>query len=107
MEKPQAYKVIMSRGQGISIDADEVAKVFDGIRRGQPILVRQGLINPSFFINIIEDTERLDNYFDDLHRNRHSYENGIATPPVFKKLKDIFADIKELADKKSINPPAV
>jgi len=47
----------------------------------------------------------LDAHFDDLKRNRHSYQNGLAKPPDFKKLKDIFEGIKELADKKSISPP--
>lgn len=52
------YKIIMSSGPFIPIDADEMRKVLDGATRKALVIVRQGLINPAHMISIVEDHER-------------------------------------------------
>lgn len=109
-EKPKAYVVKTSdRGVSFPIDADEVAKVLYGIANHQPVKVRSGIVNPSFYIGIVEDNERISNYMRELNdviEGNRQYENigiGQKKPlPEFTQLKDIFAgiDLKYLPDAK-------
>ena len=101
----KAYIVKTSVRADIKIDADEVPKILEGIRRGVPIVLRQGILNPSFFAAIVEDTERLENYHHDLSLARHEVENGTRKAPELKMLKDIFEGIKSLAEAKMALKP--
>lgn len=56
--KNKAYKIVMSRGDDIQIDADEINNVLKAITSGQPAIVRKGIFNPSFYVSVIEDEER-------------------------------------------------
>ena len=54
------YKVIMSSlKDGITIREDELSKVLKGINEGGVIIVREGVINPSFLVAIVEDKDRM------------------------------------------------
>lgn len=96
-----AYKIIMSRGNAIQIDADEMAKVVNAMQNGKPCKVRQGLFNPSFYVEIVEDTERLKEYREEVRRIEQSnhqdrtYGDGKHQReiPEFKPLKNIFAGV--------------
>ena len=99
-EKPKAYIVKMN-GLNVQIDQDEVGAVFEGILKGQPIKVRRGLINPSYYIGIVEDQERIKNYLEEVNqiisnnKNYDVYKIGWKQPiPEFQKLSDIFDGIK-------------
>lgn len=59
IKRTKAYVVEMSNGSKIKIDQEEVEKVLKGIESGSVIVVKQGIINPSFFINIIQDEDRI------------------------------------------------
>lgn len=63
--KNKAYKVVMSRGEDIPIDADEVDGLLEAISNGSVHAVRRGVINPSFFVSIKRDDDRMDKYYDD------------------------------------------
>lgn len=104
-EKPKAYVVKMSaKGMDIPIDADEVQKVVSGILSGQPIKVRRGIINPSFYVGITEDVERIGSYLRELNdviEGNRQYESlGIGRKkelPAFTPLVDIFAGLNLVA----------
>ena len=105
MEKPKAYVVKMSTRDNIQIDADEVALVLRGITQGQPIKVRRGIINPSFYTAIVEDVDRIKSYLDEINRiadsNLHyeNYQLGHKKElPEFQSLADIFEGVKLLSD---------
>ena len=54
------YKVIMNNFKdGIIIRDDELLKVLKGIENKSIIITREGIINPSFFIAIVADYERM------------------------------------------------
>lgn len=100
MNRPKAYIVRMSvKNLDVRIDEDEIAKVLQGIKTGNPIKVRQGIINPSFFAGITEDFERI-NYYEnelrDILQSNLQCENlGIGTKTKakeFTKLQDVFED---------------
>jgi hypothetical protein len=54
----RAFKAVMSRGDDIPLDPDEVAVVMAAIESGAPARVKKGIINPSFLISITEDKTR-------------------------------------------------
>lgn len=54
----RGFKAVMSRGDDIKLDPDEVQLVLQGSKRGLMVQVKQGLINPSFLVSIIEDKQR-------------------------------------------------
>jgi hypothetical protein len=105
MNKPKAFKIVLSNKSSIQIDEEELQKVIKGITSGQPVIVRQGIFNPSFFISITEDNERIKEYFDEINEvnkaneNYNKYEIGEKKEmPEFKKLDNIFGDIKLLKE---------
>ena len=109
MQKPKAYIVKMS-GLSVKIDQEEVNSVVEGIMSGRPIKVRQGIINPSYYIGIVEDNERIKTYLDEMNRviannkNYESYQIGDRQSlPEFKKLSDIFEGISLPAGRKQLN----
>lgn len=57
--RTKAYKVIMSQGDPIKIDEEEVDKVINGCAQGNLIVVNQGMINPSYLISVVADGERI------------------------------------------------
>lgn len=62
----KAYIVRLSGNIEIKIDQDELMKVVSGIHGKQSIVVRNGMINPSFYIGIVADEKRIENWLDDL-----------------------------------------
>lgn len=58
--RSKAYIVELSTGGKINIDEDEVHKVVQGMQTGSVIVVRQGIINPSFVGGITPDKDRVD-----------------------------------------------
>ena len=54
-----SFKAVMSRGDDIPLDAEDVKLVMQGVENGQPVRVKSGLINPSYLISIVEDKESL------------------------------------------------
>lgn len=55
----KAYKVDMSRGAPMKCDADELPNVILAIKTGAPCKIRSGVFNPSYYVSITEDTERI------------------------------------------------
>jgi hypothetical protein len=80
------YKIIMSRGDHIQIDADELPNVLKGIVEKNPVIVRRGIINPSFYVSIVKDEERWRNFKEN---TKYDKQLRIAGVP---QLKDMFKD---------------
>ena len=110
IEKPKAYIVKMSqKGMDIQIDSDEVQQVVSGIVSGQPIKVRKGIINPSFYVGIVEDVERISHYVKTLNEvianndNHEKFKIGEKKElPKFEKLNDIFSGLELTAGNKRL-----
>lgn len=81
-----AYKAVMSRGDDIPLDPSEVELVTRGVQAGQIVRVKQGLINPSYLISIVQDKERIDRFFEDTRHDTAKRSGGMLP------LRDIFAD---------------
>lgn len=97
----RAYKIIMSRGEPLLIDAEEMPKVIEAMQGGKPCKVKQGIFNPSFYVEIIEDTERVERHIAEVRRIEESnrqdreYHGGKAQRdiPTLKPLKNIFEGV--------------
>lgn len=95
----RAYKVNLSKGNGMPCDADELPNIVLAIKTGAPCKIRSGIFNPSYYVSITEDQERIDEI---RHTNSQIYEDNErvrkygGTMQKFKSLtpiKDIFKDI--------------
>lgn len=84
----KAYKVIMSRGEDIPIDPSEVQVVQIGASQGKLIRVRQGLINPSYLVSIVEDKERKQRWLEDTKYSQEKKRRLLG----MESLTDIFSD---------------
>lgn len=89
------YLVHLSNSKFIKIDADELESVVTGISKGSPVFVRQGIFNPSFFVCIVEDKERVRLLLDFNDRNKADILAGTKLPGRFVALPDVFAEISE------------
>lgn len=87
------YIVKLSDKSEVKIDADEVDKVVAGIQSGMPVRVKQGIFNPSFFVCLIRDDERLQAWREDQHA-WNSVHRGEVKP--LQPLADIFSNQKQL-----------
>lgn len=98
--KNKAYIITMSGGEAIKIDSDEIQNVLQGIKNKQPVMVRQGIFNPSFYVSIAEDKKRTMDFLEETkYGDEKSLTQRVAGVP---RLKDIFAEMRELADKMRI-----
>jgi len=89
MRRTQAYQVNMSVGDPVKIDQEELPKVIQGIANGQPILVKRGLINPSYYVTITRDKDRMTEWTEETNyadgSGKKAYEKGIMPlPDIFK-----------------------
>jgi hypothetical protein len=76
----KAYIAKMSgNDMSIMIDQDEIEKVIDAINKKQVVVIRQGLINPSFIIGIMLDHKRVREWIEDIARGDEQKRlNGIT-----------------------------
>lgn len=89
----KGYKIIMMSKHEIPIEAEEVKKVLRGIAEGSPVVLKQGIFNPSAYSCIIEDNTRMS-------KIRETNEIGQYTGNYithYEELPNIFAGIQELS----------
>lgn len=100
IETAKCYKVILSTKHEVKCDQSEVWRVLEGIKEGGIIKLRQGVINPSFFVALLDDEERRIKFVEqvnDIQRQNsqdseyHGGKSQRALPSGMKPLKDIFA----------------
>jgi len=80
------FKVVLSTKHEIPLDPSEVSAVMRSIEKGAVIRVKQGIINPSYLVAIVEDKERAQSWFEDQKYDPVARGEGI------KPLKDIFRE---------------
>lgn len=62
--RTKAYLVIMSNKDPIRIDEEELQKIVEGSARGGLVVVKQGVVNPSYIVDIQLDKERMREWHD-------------------------------------------
>ena len=59
IRRTKAYKVIMSNGDPIQVEQEEIEKVLAGAQAKGLIVVKRGIINPAFIVSVVDDKDRL------------------------------------------------
>lgn len=85
-KRVQGYLCYLSSGAKIQVDEDEVPKLLEGINKGKVVLVRQGIINPSYFVALERDRERIERFLEDTKYDKPKRLRGM------EQLSNIFAD---------------
>lgn len=98
VKKVMAYKVVMSRGDDVQIDQDEIDNVVLAIQKGTPVRVRRGIFNPSFYVSIVKDEKRVVDFMEDTKYDDRRRARGL------EPLKDIFADLPKLGAPRTERP---
>lgn len=103
LETNKCFKVILSTKTEVKCDKDEIKRVIAGIKDGGIIKLKQGLINPSFIVAVVEDEERRLRFVDEVNDvSRHNHQdieyhggkNQRQLPSGMKPLKNILAGIE-------------
>lgn len=107
LEASKCYEIVLSTKDRLKCDADELWRVVEAIKNGQPAKLRQGLFNPSYYVAIVLDEKRYSDFKEKvqsvLSSNRQALEyhggKGLQRLPEFKSLADIFAgtSLKQLS----------
>lgn len=77
------YKVIMSSGPAIELEADEVERVMVAANRRALVICRQGMVNPAHLVSIVAAPDPYEG--SNVPKDQRSIE-----PP----LKDLFAVVR-------------
>jgi len=103
IETNKCFKVILSTKTEVKCDKDEIKRVIAGIKDGGIIKLKQGLINPSFIVAVVEDEERRLRFVEEVNGiSQHNYQdieyhggkNQRQLPSGMKPLKNILAGIE-------------
>lgn len=94
MNRP--FLVQLSNKTEVQIDSDELMLITEGIRTASPILLRRGIINPSFIVCVIPDEERMNNFMQGIPGiqggEEYLAERARRRAEGPTKLKDIFKE---------------
>lgn len=82
------YKIIMSRGDDIQIDSDEIQDVLKAISTKSPAIVRNGIINTSFYVSIVKDKKRFTEFLEQIKYEDNRKELRISGVPKLKPMFD-------------------
>lgn len=89
--KNRAFKIVLSTRDYINIDSDEIEKVMKSIQSGQPAILKRGILNPSFFVGVIEDDKRMEEHFANTkYSDEDSKRRRLEGP---EPLRDIFKEV--------------
>lgn len=96
----KGFKVILSTKHDIQCEADELKLVTGAIQSGNAVKLKRGMFNPSYYVAIVEDEERVKKAIDEIwetHQNNVQCldygRNSFRKYPEFKSLKDIFEGV--------------
>lgn len=84
----KCFKAVLSTKHEIKLDPAEVDAVMVGAVQGKLIRVKQGLINPSYLVAIVEDEERRVTFLEDTKYEEERRALGM------RPLKNVFAETK-------------
>lgn len=79
---PLRLKIILSNSkEAITIREEELQKVLEAIAKNQPVIVQEGIFNPSYFVAIVPDKERMNTL-----AQAERYRSKFQEPSPFAKL---------------------
>ena len=96
MKLTKAYIARLSNDGYVKIDHDEILKVAQAMNEKRTVIVRNGMINPSFCVGVMEDRQRIQEWHDEC--NRGFGQGDKAKTEGMKPLRNIFegTDLEKL-----------
>ena len=91
-----AYLIKMMGDFDVKIDKEELPKLIEGLKRGVPVVLKQGIISPNCFRGVVEDNERLEEINRINTLNAFAIREGLQKPEELQPLRNIFEDVKLL-----------
>lgn len=100
IRRTKAYKVVLSKGEPIQIDEEEVLKVIESANKGEIAVVKRGVINPSYMVSIEEDKERVGQWLKETGygdgQGEQIRQRGIkGLKPIFSESHPLYGALKE------------
>ncbi len=97
--RPRAFLVRMSSGDPIRADESDLPQILRAIAEGRSTRLRQAVFNPSFYVAVVEDTERVSHFLSDLQDTQRYNRTAVQVGnkprelPQWKELPDVFAGL--------------
>lgn len=91
----KTYVVELSTKSTIRLDPDELPNLLEGMRKGVPVMLKQGLVNPSYIVTVREDVERYAKFLEDTKYPQDLPRRAKGMEP----LTNIFKDVPKLAQR--------
>ena len=82
IKRTVAYLVNLSRGEPVRIDQEELTKVLAALQAGAPVVVKQGIINPSYVVSVTPDMRRIDEYVEMAHKYKDEHTRTFGMKPL-------------------------
>lgn len=60
IKRTKAYKVVLSTGDPVQIEQEEIQKLIDNAHVKGVIVFKRGIVNPSFIVSVVEDKDRME-----------------------------------------------
>lgn len=96
--RTKAFKVVMSKGDPIKIDEEEIDGVLEGLNKGSVIIVKRGIINPSYLVSIEQDKDRMEAFNRDCQATFREEDGETQGDKAYKRgikpLDSIFGQTK-------------
>lgn len=92
----RVYKVVLSTKDQVKVDPFELEAIMAAMGSGSLVRVKQGIINPSYVVAVIEDEERRAKFLEDTKYPQDSERRAQGMEP----LADIFKELPKLATQK-------
>lgn len=91
----KSFVIELSTKSIVRCDPDEISKLMEAMRKGVPVLLKQGLVNPSYIVAVREDEERRIKFFDDTKYPQDSHRRSLGMEP----LRNIFSETPLMLEK--------
>lgn len=84
----KSYIIELSTKSVVRCDPDELPKLMQAMEQGVPVILKQGLVNPSYIVAVREDEERIRKFLDDTKYPEDAQRRARGLEP----LANIFAE---------------
>lgn len=91
----KSFVIELSTKTVVRCDPDEIPKLMEAMRKGLPVLLKQGLVNPSYIVAVREDEERRIKFLDDTKYPQDSQRRSRGLEP----LRNIFSETPLMLEK--------
>lgn len=91
---PKAYKIELSSGEAVRIDADELPLVIEAVKAREVVRVRQGIVNTVHLVSIRSDDSRIGRWREQCGQTLDTASGSmVPTEAPWRLLPDLFEGV--------------